>query len=48
MTKHAHRATLSKQFLKNIIKTKNPDDMMATAKSEGLDKNFRGLGFNNS
>lgn len=38
MTKHAHRATLSRQFLKNLIKTKNPDDMMAEAKREGLEK----------
>lgn len=38
MTKKAYRPTLSKQFLKNLIKTKNPDDMMATAKKEGLDK----------
>lgn len=38
MTKHAHRANLSKQFLRNIVKRKNPDEMMADAKSEGLDK----------
>ena len=38
MTKHAHRATLSRQFLKNMIKTKNPDEMMAEAKKEGLEK----------
>lgn len=38
MTKNEHRATLSKQFLKNMIKTKNPDDMMAEAKKEGLEK----------
>ena len=38
MTKHAHRATLSKQFLRNIVKTKNPDDMMEDAKKEGLEK----------
>lgn len=38
MNKHAHRATLSKQFLKNIIRTKNPDDMMEEAKKEGLEK----------
>lgn len=38
MTKNAHRPTLSKQFLRNIVKTKNPDEMIAEAKSEGLDK----------
>lgn len=38
MTKHAHRPDFSRQFLKNIIKTKNPDDMLADAKKEGLDK----------
>lgn len=38
MTKNAHRATLSRQFLRNIIKTKNPDSMLAQAKSEGLEK----------
>ncbi len=38
MTKHEHRVTLSKAFLRNIIKTKNPDDMLADAKKEGLEK----------
>jgi len=38
MTKNAHRASLSKEFLRNIVKTKNPDDMMADAKKEGLEK----------
>lgn len=38
MNKHEHRANFSKQFLKNLIKTKNPDDMLETAKSEGLEK----------
>lgn len=36
MTKH--RAHFSKQFLENLIKTKNPDDMLAEAKKEGLQK----------
>lgn len=36
MTKH--RAHFSKQFLENLIKTKNPDEMLAEAKAEGLDK----------
>lgn len=38
MTKHAHRANFSKQFLKNIVRTKNPDDMLKAASAEGLDK----------
>lgn len=38
MTKHAHRANFSKQFLRNMVKTKNPDDMLQTAKDEGLEK----------
>lgn len=38
MTKHAHRASFSKHFLRNLVKTKNPDDMLADAKKEGLDK----------
>lgn len=38
MTKHAHRASLSKDFLRNIVKTKNPDDMLNDAKKEGLEK----------
>lgn len=38
MTKHSHRANFSKQFLRNIIKTKNPDDMLSDAKKEGLEK----------
>lgn len=38
MTKHAHRATLTRHFLNNLVKTKNPDDMMADAKKEGLEK----------
>lgn len=36
--KNTHRANLTRQFLKNMIKTKNPDDMMADAKKEGLEK----------
>lgn len=38
MKKHEHRATFSKQFLRNLVKTKNPDDMLADAKKEGLEK----------
>lgn len=38
MNKKEHRANFSKQFLRNIVKTKNPDDMLATAKGEGLEK----------
>lgn len=38
MKKHAHRASFSKQFLKNLVKTKNPDDMLQEAKEEGLEK----------
>lgn len=36
--RNEHRANLSKQFLRNLIKTKNPDEMLATANSEGLEK----------
>lgn len=36
MTKH--RAHFSKQFLENLVKTKNPDEMLAEAKKEGLQK----------
>lgn len=38
MTKHAHRANFSKQFLKNLVKTKNPDEMLKNAQNEGLTK----------
>lgn len=38
MTKHSHRPTLTKQFVRNLIKTKNPDEMLETAKKEGLEK----------
>jgi len=38
MTKNEHRATLSRQFLRNIVKTKNPDAMIKQAKDEGLEK----------
>lgn len=38
MAKNSYRANFSKQFLKNIIKTKNPDDMLTDAKNEGLEK----------
>jgi len=36
MTKH--RVHFSKEFLENLLKTKNPDEMLAEAKAEGLDK----------
>lgn len=36
--KNAHRANLSKQFLINMVKRKNPDEMLEAAKSEGLEK----------
>lgn len=38
MNRKQHRANFSRQFLRNLVKTKNPDDMLATAKSEGLEK----------
>jgi APA family basic amino acid/polyamine antiporter len=38
MTKNAHRANFSKDFLRNLIRTKNPDEMLEEAKSEGLEK----------
>ncbi len=36
--KDSHRANFSKQFLRNIIKRKNPDVMLEQAKTEGLEK----------
>lgn len=36
--KNIHRANLSKQFLRNIIKTKKPDAMIAEAEEGGLEK----------
>lgn len=38
MAKHSYRANFSSKFLKSLIKTKNPDEMMAAAKKEGLEK----------
>ncbi len=38
MTKKTHRPTLTKEFLLNLVKTKNPDEMMAEAKEQELDK----------
>lgn len=38
MNQKKHRASLTKQFLRNIIKVKNPDDMLSDAKAEGLEK----------
>lgn len=36
--KNSHRANLSRQFLRNIIKRKNPDEMLLEATKEGLEK----------
>lgn len=37
--KHAHRASFTKDFLRKLVKTKTPDDMLAEAKEgEGLEK----------
>ena len=33
-----HRANWSKQFALNLIKIKNPDEMLEEAKVEGLEK----------
>lgn len=38
MAEKFHRATFTRNFLKTITKIKNPDDMLAEAKSDGLDK----------
>lgn len=38
MNRKEHRANLSRQFLRNIVKRKNPDDMLETARAEGLEK----------
>ena len=38
MAEKFHRATFTRNFLKTITKFKNPDDMLAEAKSDGLDK----------
>lgn len=38
MTENSHRVTLSRQFLRNLIKRKNPDAMLAQAQDEGLEK----------
>ena len=38
MTKNEHRVTLSKAFLRNLVKTKNPDDMIEESNKEGLEK----------
>lgn len=38
MTKNAHRANFSKQFLRNILKKKNPDEMIEAAKDGGLER----------
>lgn len=38
MTPKTYRPTFTKQFLKNIVRRKNPDEMLATAKNEGLEK----------
>lgn len=38
MTKHAHRANFSKQFLRNMVRRKNPDEILESAKNDGLEK----------
>lgn len=38
MTEKTHRVTLTRAFLKNLIRTKSPDDMISEAKNEGLEK----------
>ena len=38
MAEKFHRATLSRNFLKTITRIKNPDEMLAEAKAEGLEK----------
>lgn len=38
MAKRSYRANFSKEFLRNLVKTKNPDEMLAEASKEGLDK----------
>lgn len=43
MTKHAHRANFSMQFLRNLVRTKNPDEMLAETKDDGLEKTLSAL-----
>lgn len=43
MANNELRVSFSKQFLKNLVKRKNPDDMLSDAKKEGLEKTL-GLG----
>ena len=38
MVEKFHRATFTRNFLKTITRIKNPDDMLADAKAEGLEK----------
>lgn len=38
MAEKFHRATFSRNFLKTITRIKNPDEMLADAKAEGLEK----------
>lgn len=38
MAKNSYRANFSKQFLRNLVKRKNPDEMLAEATKEGLEK----------
>lgn len=38
MNKHPYRANFSKDFLKKLIKVKHPEDMIAGAKADGLEK----------
>ena len=36
MAEKFHRATFTRNFLKTITRIKNPDEMLAEAKAEGL------------
>ena len=38
MAEKFERATFTRNFLKTITRIKNPDEMLAEAKSEGLEK----------
>lgn len=43
MAEKFHRATFTRNFLKTITKIKNPDEMLAEAKSGGLEKTLSAL-----
>ena len=38
MAEKFHRATFTRNFLRTITRIKNPDEMLAEAKAEGLEK----------